>query len=114
MLIELVDGGIQDFYRDKSQIQEGCPTCDYGGLFLNEFGILLTNKCIKFEITRKYDYALSEGLLIKFFAENLEKIKGMTEIEFTGWVVDAIPQTVEENTTGPRGAFKITVTDGGR
>lgn len=85
MLIEMIDGGIKDIHTD-TESYGGCETCDYGSEYINEFTIYLTTGNIDFKVSQMYDYALSEGFMMKLFLSNVDNIKQMTELEFFNWL----------------------------
>lgn len=84
MLIKMVDGGIEN-YNDDTSHYDGCPTCDYGSEYINEINITLTHHTIYVKINQMYEYAISEGEMIKFFLTKYDTIQKMTENEFVGW-----------------------------
>lgn len=84
MLIELQNGGIKEISTDTYSYG-GCDTCDYGSSYINELEIELTQGTIYVTIDAMYDYALSDGYLIKLFIGNIDGIRGLTEGEFFEW-----------------------------
>lgn len=84
MLIKMIDGGIVN-YEDNSYYYYGCPTCDYGSEYINEIDITLTHYTIHAKTNKMYEYALTEGQMIKLFLTEYNTIQIMTEKEFIDW-----------------------------
>lgn len=95
MLIELSDGGIKDIYTD-TESYGGCDTCDYGSQYINDFTVYLTKGNIQVKIEQMYDYAVSEGYLMKLFLTNLEAIKKFTELDFYNWLKSELEAEFKE------------------
>lgn len=90
-LIKMVDGGLIDVKSDGWCEAEGCHTCQYGSLFMNE--ITLVMEGIKAAIIlgssyKYYDYSTSD--LMKLLCNSIEKISTMTQEEFVEFVVEDI------------------------
>lgn len=96
MILKLIDGGIIDIREDKDYIS-GCPTCDYGSCYIDEFYIELTTLEIHIEVSQMYDYPLSEGQMMKILLPNSNLIQGMTEEEFSKWLEENIKKEVSCN-----------------
>lgn len=84
MLIKMLDGGIVN-YEDDSYHYDGCPTCDWGSEYINEVDITLTHYAIHFKTNQMYEYALSEGQMVRLFLTEYDAIRAMTEKEFIDW-----------------------------
>lgn len=84
MLIKMVDGGLVN-YEDDHYFYGGCPTCDYGSEYINEIDITLTHYKLHIKTNQMYEYALSEGQMIKLFLNEYNAIQTMTENEFIEW-----------------------------
>lgn len=84
ILIKMVDGGLVN-YNDDSYSYGGCPTCDYGSEYINEIDITLTHYKIHVKTNQMYEYALSEGQMMKLFLSEYNTIQSMTEKEFADW-----------------------------
>lgn len=84
MLIKMLDGGLVN-YEDDFHYYPGCPTCDYGSEYITEIDITLTSYAVHVETSRMYDYAVSEGEMIKLFLSEYNTIQTMTEKEFIDW-----------------------------
>lgn len=102
MLIRMIDGGIVN-YEDNSHRCCGCPTCDYGSEYINEIDITLTHYMIHAKTNKMYEYALTEGQMIKLFLTEYNTIQIMTEKEFIDWfkaklIEISCEETVEEFT----------------
>ena len=83
-LIKLIDGAIINITQDEDYYS-GCETCDYGSRYINEINIFLIKYIIHVNISQMYEYVFSENDMMKLFINNLDKIKQMTEEEFTKW-----------------------------
>ena len=93
LMIKMVDGGMVN-YRDDSTYFAGCETCDYGSEYITDIVITLTKYQIDIETNRMYEYALSEGDMLKILLSNYESIKLMTEKEFIAWLKFKLIETV--------------------
>lgn len=96
MLLELKDGGILNIESDL-EFWSGCDTCDYGSRYINYFDVELTNKIIKVEVDQMYEYAMSEGQMMKIILSNVDSIKLMTENEFIKWLKIELEKEVDED-----------------
>lgn len=85
MLIKMLDGGIVD-YSDSCAYTPGCPTCDYGSEYITYISITLTQYDINVTVNQMYEYALSQGDMIKLFLTHYNDISEMTEFNFTFWL----------------------------
>ena len=85
MLIKMIDGGILN-YVDDNYHYDGCPTCDYGSEYINEIDITLVHHTIHIKTNQMYNYALSEGQMIRLFLTEYDTIRTMTEKEFIDWL----------------------------
>ena len=94
MLLELLDGGIEEIYTDKISFG-GCETCDYGSSYINELEIKLTTGTLKCEVDQMYEYALSEDYLMKLFLQNVEEIRQKTEEAFLEWFKGKVTEDVK-------------------
>ena len=84
MLVKMVDGGILK-YSDDYYCYLGCPTCNYGSEYINEIDITLVHHVVHVKTNQMYEYALSEGQMIKLFLTEYDTIRTMTEKEFIDW-----------------------------
>lgn len=99
VLLKMVDGGILDV-RSDLEYYEGCPTCNYGSSYINEYDIDLVTSHVHIEVSQMYEYLLSEGDMMKLLLSNVDEIKQMTESAFTDWLkqgVEAIAGITEED-----------------
>lgn len=94
MLIKMIDGGMINYSDDTSYIS-GCPTCDYGSEYINEIRIDLIKYKIFVKLNQMYDFALSEGEMIKLFLSNYNEIQGLTEKEFIDWIKQKLYEIVQ-------------------
>ena len=94
MLIKMIDGGMINYSDDTSYIS-GCPTCDYGSKYINEIRIDLIKYKIFVKLNQMYDFALSEGEMIKLFLSNYNEIQGLTEKEFIDWIKQKLYEIVQ-------------------
>lgn len=100
MLIKMLDGGILN-YVDDNYHYDGCPTCNYGSEYITEVDITLVHHTIHIKTNQMYEYALSEGQMIRLFLTEYDAIRAMTEKEFIDWfkakLIDiAYEESIEE------------------
>lgn len=95
MLVELQDGGIEEIYADSFG-RGGCETCDHGSEYTNEYTIQMTKGKIDITINQEYEYALSDGDMMKLMLQKVEEIKVLTEEEFVKWIEEAVGNLVKE------------------
>jgi hypothetical protein len=95
LLIEMINGGIKEIYTD-TESYGGCETCDWGSEYINEFTIYLTKGNIQLKVVQMYDYALSEGYMMKLFLENIDGIKQMEEKQFFLWLKEKLENDIKE------------------
>ena len=93
LLLPMKDGGIINYY-DDFYYTPGCPTCDYGSVYINDIYIKLTKYNVHIETKRTYRYALTEAYIMRLFLTNYETIKAMTENEFIEWFKKEIEDTI--------------------
>lgn len=84
MLVKMTDGGIVN-YEDSCRYYEGCPTCNYGSEYINEIDITLVHHAIHVKTNQMYEYAISEGQMVRLFLMEYNTIQTMTEKEFIDW-----------------------------
>ena len=84
MLIKMTDGGIVN-YEDNCYHYDGCPTCNYGSEYINEIDITLVHHAIHVKTNQMYEYAISEGQMVRLFLTEYNTIQTMTEKEFIDW-----------------------------
>ena len=96
MLIKMIDGGLVN-YTDDHESYGGCPTCDYGSEYINTIDITLTKYKIHARTNQMYDYALSEGQMIKLFLTEYNTIQQMTEREFADWFKEKLCEIVQDD-----------------
>lgn len=80
-LIEMVDGGIKNIEYEQEN-WGGCPTCNYGSSYIDEFLIRMTRFNIRFKVDAMYEHVISEAALMKFFIKKARYISTLTEEEF--------------------------------
>jgi hypothetical protein len=84
MLIKMTDGGIVN-YEDNCYHYDGCPTCNYGSEYINEINITLVHHAIHVKTNQMYEYAISEGQMVRLFLTEYNTIQTMTEKQFIDW-----------------------------
>ncbi len=105
LLVKMVNGGIEDFTYSQEGYG-GCPTCNYGSHYIDEFTVHLTNFNIRVKVTTQYYHGLTEAFLMKFFIGNIDKIKTMTEEELFEFIdSEEFTQAVEESVGHSMGEF---------
>ena len=112
MLIKMLDGGILN-YVDDNYYYAGCPTCDYGSEYITEIDITLVHHTIHIKTNQMYEYAISEGQMIRLFLTEYDAIRAMTENEFIDWLkaklIEITHDEFEENFCGRTiEEFKVT------
>ncbi len=95
IILELQDGGIIDFQTD-SDYTSGCETCDYGSYYANELFIQTVKGEIGIEVSKEYNYPMSDGYLMQIMLRNVEEIKKLTEKQFFEWIVKKITEDIHE------------------
>ena len=93
MLIKMTDGGMIR-YDDDCYSYGGCPTCNYGSEYINEIDIELTCYRVHIETNQMYEYALSEGQMMRLFLVNNNLIQTMTEKQFIDWLKEEISKII--------------------
>lgn len=83
-LVELNDGYIKSIDTDEISYP-GCPTCDYGSEYINEFWIILSKSKIYAKTNRSYKYCFSSGEVIKSLLRKAPEFLNMTEDDFIKW-----------------------------
>lgn len=99
LYLTMIDGGLVN-YKDDQCYYEGCPTCDYGSEYITEIDVTLTQYKIHISTNKMYDYALSEGDMLKIFLSNCNLIQSMTEKEFIDWLKTKLLEIVDEDEMG--------------
>ena len=94
-LLKMVDGGLVN-YQDDCYSYGGCPTCNYGSEYITEIDITLKHYKVHIETNRMYEYALSEGDMIKLLLYEYETIQTMTEKEFIDWFKNKLLDIVDD------------------
>lgn len=84
-LMKLKDGYIKSVDYE-TQSYAGCPTRDYGSVYISDIEIELKNFKIKIYSEQMYDFAITEGMLMKLLLHDSEAIHNMTEEEFFGYI----------------------------
>lgn len=64
IIMPLLDGGITSIDYETDSIS-GCPTCDYGSSYVDDFQIGLTKYTITVHINAMYDHLISENWLMR-------------------------------------------------
>ena len=95
ILFPMVDGGIIN-YEDDTRYIPGCETCDYGSEYINDITITLTKHNIHAVLNEMYDYAISEGDMLKLLLPAYEEIKSMTENQFSHWFKEQLFKLMKE------------------
>lgn len=84
IIFNLKDGGIIDFDTGRYCFP-GCPTCDYGSVYSDEIELTMTKHRLCVSVDSMYNYALSDGWLMKTMLRNAEQLHKLTESEFIDW-----------------------------
>lgn len=89
-LIKFTDGALINIEYEDDHIA-GCPTCDYGSEYINEYTFVFKdNKKLEVKVNNMYRYCFSEGDMMRIILPNVDFIKTMSEKEFCDWLVSEI------------------------
>lgn len=80
IIMPLSDGGILSVDYDSDSIA-GCPTCDYGSMYIDDLIIRMTQYTIEVHVNTMYSHLISEGWLMRVL---LGFEHDMTEMELAG------------------------------
>lgn len=83
-LVKLKNGYIKSLDTDEV-FSSGCPTCDFGSCYVNEFWITLSKSKIFAKTSQMYEYCFSTGEIVKRFLNKASELGNMTEDEFIEW-----------------------------
>ena len=75
--IQCKDCTFLGIYTDRDSTS-GCPTCDYGSTYVNYITYEFNVGDINLKLKDMYDYPISEGDLMMFWLNNIDKIKQMS------------------------------------
>lgn len=75
--IQCKDCTFLGIYTDRDSTS-GCPTCDYGSSYVNYLTYEFSVGDINVKLKDMYDYPISEGDLMMFWLNNIDKIKQMS------------------------------------
>lgn len=110
-LVKLIDGEILDvIYNQK--YYSGCPTCDYGSEYINEWWVKMTNHIIHVRACNEYNYGISESWIMRLFLQNLSEIKKMKQIELFNFIKSEIEEYTQTQNDSPD--FLILLDDNSR
>ena len=93
-LVELTDGAILDVLYEE-ECYPGCPTCDMGSKYINEWWIKTTNHVIHVKSEQEYGYGISEAWIMYLFLRNLDEIKKITELELFDFIKNKAKEYVD-------------------
>lgn len=82
IILPLFDGGVTAVDYDTMD-SPGCPTCDYGSSYVDDFTVELTGYRMTVHIDNEYSHFISEGWLMR---KLLSADHGMTESQFVWWL----------------------------
>ena len=83
-IAKLKDGYIKSIDTDEYS-SGGCPTCDFGSCYVNEFWITLSKSKIYAETSQMYEYCFSAGEVMRSFLRKAPEFLNMTEDDFIKW-----------------------------
>lgn len=83
-IVKLKDGYIKSIDTNEN-FYSGCPTCDYGSSYMNEFWITLSKSKIYAETKQMYEYCFSAGEMMKNTLRKAPEFINMTEDDFIDW-----------------------------
>ena len=95
IIMPLADGGILDVKYD-SENTPGCPTCDYGSEYIDEFSVVMTGYTIKVYLNVEYEHVISEMWLMHTL---LGVDRDLTEEQFAELLYEKISAVIEEGYT---------------
>ena len=91
-LIKFTDGALINVEYENDFMQ-GCPTCDYGSNYINEYTFVFKdNKRLEIKVNNMYRYCFSEGDMLHILLPNVDYITTLSEKEFCDWLVSRIKQ----------------------
>lgn len=86
-LIKMLDGGIKDISTDNWTESYGCQTCGYGGWHVEELKLDMEGFSLTIKTGDMYNWELpTYEDLIHWFDDNTDKIRNMTQDEFTAFI----------------------------
>ena len=92
--IKFADGNELINYNDDTEHYDGCETCDYGSMYINDITVETTNYNISAHFNQMYEYAFSSADAIKIFAVG---ITAMTEEQFVEYLEKEFNEILENN-----------------
>lgn len=106
-LIKLTDGALMNIEYEDDYIA-GCPTCDYGSVYINEYTFVFseTEKLVV-KVDNMYDYFFSESDMMHIILPNIDLIKTMSKRKFCDWIVDNIQHNKEDKYDIPDNVYAV-------
>lgn len=95
MILQLIDGAIQEITSDSEYYPGYCETCDYGSKYVREFDFKLTTGRIVIKASEEYSYPLSEGYMMTLLLPNATLIQQKSEKEFYEWLKQQVQDDVD-------------------
>lgn len=83
-IVKLKDGYIKSLDTDEES-HSGCPTCDYGSSYINEFWITLSKSKIYASTNQMYEHCFYTGEVMTCFLRKAPDFLNMTENDFIDW-----------------------------
>ena len=108
IFIKLTDGGLVD-YKDDVQYYSGCPTCDYGSEYINEWWVKMTDHVIHVRACNEYNYGISTSWIIRLFLQNLPEIKKMEQMELFDFIKSEVGEYIQAQNGRPN--FSVLLDD---
>ena len=99
-LVKLIDGEILDVVYNQ-EYHSGCPTCDYGSEYINEWWVKMTNHVIHVRACNEYNYGISTSWIMRLFLQNLPEIKKMEQMELFDFIKSEVEEYVQAQNDSP-------------
>lgn len=99
-LVKLIDGEILDVAYDQ-EYHQGCPTCNYGSKYINEWWVKMTDHIIHIKVSNEYTYGISESWIMRLFLQNLPEIKKMEQMELFDFIKSEVGEYVQAQNDSP-------------
>ena len=107
-LVKLIDGEILDVIYNQ-EYHPGCPTCDYGSEYINEWWVKMTDHVIHVKVNNEYDYGISAGWIMKLFLQNISEIKKMKQVRLFDFIKDEVRNYIQSRVDCP--SFDVLLDD---
>ena len=107
-LVKLIDGEILDVIYNQ-EYHPGCPTCDYGSEYINEWWVKMTDHVIHVEVNNQYNHCISASWIMRLFLQNLSEIKKMKQMELFDFIKSEVEEYIQAQNGRPN--FSVLLDD---